>query len=113
MALAQPHERIGGRVQGTKIAGAWQSWPLARRGDVVSALTNLNRWYRYQQARIDGLINGLLTEARNLGRDDLEREVESLAAELRVELSRQMLDRRENLRSDVRLEAPEIRFDRL
>ena len=75
----------------------------------MSALTNLNRWYRYQQARI----GGLRMEARNLGRDDLEREVDAIAAELRDELARQMLDRRETLRSDIRLEAPEIRFDRL
>jgi hypothetical protein len=79
----------------------------------VSAITHLNRWYRYQQARIDGLVTGLHTEAHNLGRNDLDHEVAVLANELRETLARQMLTRRASLRDDTRLDVPDICFERL
>ncbi|MBM3585593.1 MAG: hypothetical protein FJX36_14590 [Alphaproteobacteria bacterium] len=79
----------------------------------MSSLTNLNRWYRYQVTRVDGLVSGLKAEARTVGRVDLEDQVNEPGDALRLEMQRQMMDRRECLRLNDRLEVPEIRFDRL
>jgi len=44
----------------------------------MSELTYLNRWQRYQLARLQGLIDGLKTEARRLRGRDFEPAIDHL-----------------------------------
>lgn len=53
----------------------------------MSDLTVMNRWRRYQVARLEGLIDGLLHEARRLPENDFEPEIVRLGAEMKQRLT--------------------------
>jgi len=77
----------------------------------------MNRWRRYQLARLDGLINGLLSEARRLPGDDLEHEIARLGKEMRDRLNDHCDAVRHQVHADLAIgraaAIPDFRFERL
>jgi hypothetical protein len=67
----------------------------------VSDLTVMNRWRRYQLARLDGLISGLRGEARRLPAEDLELEIIRLGGALRDRLAEHCDEVRERIHHDL------------
>lgn len=77
----------------------------------------MNRWRRYQLARLDGLINGLLIEARRLPADDLEVEIVRLGSTMRCRLNEHCDAVRANVHERISLgepaNIPDLAFERL
>lgn len=82
----------------------------------MSDLTVMNRWRRYQLARLDGLINGLLSEARRLPDDELEIEIVRLGGAMRDRLTEHCDALRDKVHSDVvhgrPVAIPELAYER-
>jgi hypothetical protein len=76
----------------------------------------MNRWRRYQLARLDGLISGLLSEARRLADDDLESEIIRLGNDMRDRLGEHCDALRHQVHADVALgrrpAIPDLSFER-
>ncbi len=88
-----------------------------RAGNDVSDLTVMNRWRRYQLARLDGLINGLLSEARRLPGNVFEHEITRLGNEMRDRLNDHCDAVSQQVRADLAVGRPayipDFRFERL
>lgn len=82
----------------------------------MSDLTVMNRWRRYQLARLDGLINGLLSEARRLPDDELEFEIVRLGSAMRNRLTEHCDVLRDKVHGDVAhgrpAAIPELAYER-
>ncbi len=79
----------------------------------MSELTYLNRWQRYQFARLQGLIDGLRTEARRLKSRDFTPAIDALGEAMMEDLMAYCEDLRTDVKQGKRIEMPELRFERL
>lgn len=79
----------------------------------MSELTYLNRWQRYQLARLQGLIDGLKTEARRLKGRDFAPAIDLLGEAMMEDLMAYCEDLRNDVKQGKRIEMPELRFERL
>ncbi len=79
----------------------------------MSQLTHINRWQRYQIARLEGLIEGLRSEARRLkGRDYLPA-IDRLGEAMLDDLIAEWKDLRSQVKDGAAVPTPELRFERL
>ena len=79
----------------------------------MSELTYLNRWQRYQAARLQGLIDGFMSEARRLSGDKHQPAIQMLGTALLADLQAQCDRMRKDIKGGMRVQIPEIRFERL
>jgi hypothetical protein len=83
----------------------------------MSLQTALNRWRRYQVARLEGLIEGLAREARRIPSSTREHEIRVLGAAMLLALDEHCQSLAEELGADFatgRLaDIPDFRFERL
>jgi hypothetical protein len=83
----------------------------------VSDLTVMNRWRRYQVARLEGLLDGLLYEARRLPDSSFEPEIHRLGNAMRQSLNAHCDDVRSIIHRQAvegqPLSMPELRFESL
>ena len=79
----------------------------------MSELTHLNRWKRYQIARLQGLIGGLREVAGRLPDRDYTSEIDALGAEMIVELESECDGVKSDIKNGDRSKLPELIFERL
>jgi hypothetical protein len=79
----------------------------------MSELTYLNRWQRYQVARLQGLIDGLKSEARRLDGRDFTPAIDALGKAMMDDLIAHCEQLRAQVKKGDKVELPELRFERL
>lgn len=79
----------------------------------MSELTYLNRWQRYQVARLQGLIDGLKSEARRLDGRDFTPAIDMLGKAMMDDLIAHCEQLRSQVKNGDKVELPELRFERL
>jgi hypothetical protein len=83
----------------------------------MSLQTALNRWRRYQVARLEGLVEGLAREARRIPTSSREHDVRVLGAAMLVALDEHCQSVAEDLGADFATgqlrDIPDFRFERL
>jgi hypothetical protein len=79
----------------------------------VSQLTHLNRWQRYQVARLEGLIDGLRAEARRLKSRDYIPVIEQLGRAMLDDLMAECEELRQEVKRGAEVPTPEVRFERV
>jgi hypothetical protein len=79
----------------------------------MSELTYLNRWKRYQIARLQGLIGGLKEEAGRLHGQNFRPAVEALGAAMMADLCDQCDEVSRRVRAGEIVKMPAFEFERL
>jgi hypothetical protein len=79
----------------------------------MSELTYLNRWQRYQVARLQGLIDGLKSEARRLDGRDFAPAIDMLGKAMMDDLLAHCDQLRSQVKNGDKVELPELRFERM
>ena len=79
----------------------------------MSQLTYLNRWQRYQIARLEGLIDGLRAEARRLDGRDFTPAIDKLGNAMMDDLLAHCDELRTQIKRGDPIELPELCFERL
>lgn len=79
----------------------------------MSQLTLLNRWKRYQIARLQGLIGGLREEAGRLGGKDYTPTIDALGDAMMAELLVQCDALKTHVKNGDTTKLPELELERL
>jgi hypothetical protein len=79
----------------------------------MSQLTLLNRWKRYQIARLQGLIGGLREEAGRLRSQDFTPAIDALGEAMMAELLAQCDALKNGVKNGENTKLPELELERL